>query len=186
MKPALAAALAAAALSVAPARAAAADTYLVAKLGYFAPTTDIVAAGGNVYQLDPTFCWELGVGANMSILGLELSGGHLGTSTGTPALSYKVSSIPVLLTAKLRIPIPVVTPYLELGGGVYFNTLEITARPSESHTEWGYHLGGGVDIRISSLLLGVEARYLSVDAGSSIVTFRVDGVTVTGNVGFYF
>jgi opacity protein-like surface antigen len=185
MKPSFAAALAAAALTAAPAGARA-ENYVVAKLGYFGPSGDILAAAGNLGQLDAIFYWEVGLGTNAGLFGLELSGGHLATSAGVPGLTVNVSSIPVLLTAKLRIPIPVVTPYVELGGGAYFNSVDITGLLSQSHTSWGYHVGGGVDFQISALLLGVEARYLSTDVGIPNVTLRVDGVTLTGNVGFLF
>ena len=184
MKPTLAGALAAAALASFPAPATAADTYLVAKLGYFGPTAEVVATGGNVGQLDPRFYWELGVGMNASFLGLELSGGRFSSTNAT--LQLTTSSIPVLLSVRLRIPIPVFTPYIELGGGAFFNDVEIPGLFSESHTTWGYLAGGGIDFRFSSLLIGVEARYLSAEAGIPYVTLRVDGVTVTGNLGFYF
>jgi len=185
MKPTLAAALAAAALASLPARASAGDTYLVLKGGYYGPTKDIAYAQATGTTLDPKFYGELGAGTNLVFLGLELTAGYLSSSSGVPALTLKVSSIPVLLTAKLRLPFPVITPYVELGAGAYFNTVEITALPSEKHTTFGFHVGGGVDFRISSFLLGLEARYLSADAGVPGVTLRVDGVTVTGNVGFY-
>lgn len=185
MKPTLAAALAAAALASLPARATAGDTYLVLKGGYYGPTKDIAYAQATGTTLDPKFYGEIGAGTNLVILGVEVTAGYMSSSTGVPGLTVEVSSIPVLLTAKLRIPVPVVTPYAELGAGAYINTVEITALPSEKHTTFGFHVGAGLDLRISSLLLGLEARYLSADAGIPGVTLRVDGVTVTGNVGFY-
>ncbi len=182
MKPTLAAALAAAALAL-PARAGAVDTYAVLKLGYLAPTAEIAYAQSTGTKLQPRFYGELGVGANVMFLGLELSAGRLSSRNST--LNLSISSIPVLLAAKLRIPFPVITPYLELGGGAFMNKAEIPGLFSESKTTWGFLAGGGIDFKITSLLLGLEARYLSASAGIPGVTLRVDGVTVTGNVGFY-
>jgi hypothetical protein len=181
MKPTLAAALAAVALAASPARAA--DAYLVAKLGYLWPSGDVLQAGGSFGQVDPKFYWEAGVGMNASVLGLELSGGRFSSTNST--LNMSISSVPVLLSVQLRIPIPVVTPYVEVGGGAFFNSVEIPGLLSESHVAWGFLVGGGIDFRFSSLLLGVEARYLSADAGIPNVTLRVDGATLTGKVGFY-
>lgn len=184
MKPTVAASIAAAALAALPLRAAAGDTYLVAKLGYYGPTKDIAAAGGNFGQLDKSFYWEVGAGTNLSVLGLELTGGYL--KSDNALLNLKVTSVPIFLTAKLRIPTPILSPYVEAGAGVYFNKVEIPGTFSESHTTLGGHFGAGLDLRITSLLLGVEARYLLADAGVSGVTLRVDGITVTANLGFYF
>lgn len=181
MKPTLAATLAAAVLAAAPARAA--DTYVVAKLGYFGPTAEIAQVG---LKLDPRFYWEVGLGMNASFLGVQLSGGRFSSTVEAPGLQLTTSSVPLLLSLQLRIPIPVVTPYVVVGGGAFLNTVEVPGLFSESNTTWGFLAGGGVDIRIASFLLGAEVRYLSADAGISQVTLRVDGVTATGNLGFYF
>ncbi|HYQ81422.1 MAG TPA: outer membrane beta-barrel protein [Anaeromyxobacteraceae bacterium] len=181
MKPALAAALAAVALSATPARAA--DFFINGKLGYLWPSGEVMQAGGNFGKVDPKLYWEAGLGLHASVLGLELTGGRFSSTNST--LNLSVSSVPVLLAVQLRIPIPVVTPYVEAGGGAFFNKAEIPGAFSESHTTWGYVLGGGVDIRIEFLLLGVEARYLSADAGIPNVTLRVDSATLTGKVGFF-
>jgi hypothetical protein len=181
MKPALAAVLAAAALAATPARAA--DAFIDGKLGYLWPSGDLVVAGGNFGQVDPRFYWEVGAGLHASVLGLELSVGRFGSSNS--ALNMSISSVPLVLAVQLRIPIPVVTPYVEAGGGAFFNKAEIPGAFSESHTTWGFLVGGGIDIQASFLLLGVEARYLSAELGIPNVTLRVDGATLTGKVGFY-
>ncbi|HEU4385603.1 MAG TPA: outer membrane beta-barrel protein [Anaeromyxobacteraceae bacterium] len=181
MKPALAVSLAAAVLAAAPARAA--DTYLAAKLGYLWPSSEVVAAGGNFGQVPSRFYWEAAVGVNESMLGLELSGGHF--SSDLSAINLSISTVPVLLALQLRIPIPVITPYVEVGGGAFFNSAE-TPNFSESHVTWGYLLGGGVDLRfVPWLLLGAEARYLSADSGIPNLTYRLDSVTLTAKIGFY-
>ncbi len=183
MKPALAAALAATALAAVPSRAGAVDTYLVAKLGYVAPVAEIAYANQTGTELQPKFYGELGVGANIMFLGLELSAGYLSSKNSN--LDLSVSAVPVLLAAKLRLPFPVVSPYVEVGGGAFFIKAEIPGAFSESTTRWGYLVGGGVDFKIASLFLGAEVRWLSADAGIPNLTLRVDSVTATANVGLY-
>lgn len=181
MKPLLAAALAAAALSATPARAS--EFFVNGKLGYLWPSGDVLQAGGNFGQVPSKVYWEVGAGLHASVLGLELTGGRFSSTNSN--LNLTISTVPLLLAVQLRIPIPVITPYVEVGGGAFFNKAEIPGAFSESHTTWGYVLGGGVDIRIEFLLLGAEARYLSADAGIPGVTLRVDSATLTGKVGFF-
>src|SRR5574337_2050150 len=114
MKPALAATLAAATFAALPATAGATDVYTVAKLGYVAPTASIAYAQYSGTKLDPKFYGELGVGANVLFLGLELSAGRMSSTNSTVNLT--ITSVPVLLAAKLRFPFPVLSPYVEVGG----------------------------------------------------------------------
>ena len=183
-----AAALAALALAVVPGRADA-ESYLVLKLGYYGPSGEIAYAQATGTSLDPKFHWAAGVGTNLTFLGLELTAGYLSTHNAL----VDARSVPVVVTAKLRLPFPIISPYVEVGGGPYFNTVEpnpTIGLPPQSHTTFGLHAGGGVDLNISSLLLGVEARYVYVDSGFedavSGYRLRLDGVTVTANLGFYF
>lgn len=178
MKPALAAALAAVALAATPAHAS--DTYLAAKLGYLWPSANVVMAGGNFGQVQPKVYWEVAGGLQSSLLGLELSAGRFSSSNSN--IQLDIASVPVLVAVQLRIPIPVVTPYVELGGGAFFNSWTYPGQ-SGSHTSFGFLAGGGVDLRVSSLLLGVEARYMSAEAGIPNVTLRVDSATLMAKVG---
>ncbi len=183
MKPiAAAAALAIAAL---PVRARALDTYVVLKGGYYWPSAEIAYAQAAGVKLEPKFCGAAGLGVNVLFLGLEVTGGYLSSSN----VLLKTSAVPVLLTAKLRAPLVIVAPYLELGGGAYFTSVTPVVGASEKKTGFGGHVGGGVDFTLSSIMLGVEARYLFMDPGFTLTDYaglKLDGVTVTANVGFLF
>lgn len=184
MKP-IAAAAAALAIAALPVRARALDTYVVLKGGYYWPSAEIAYAQAAGVKLEPKFCGAAGLGANVLFLGLEVTGGYLSSSNAL----LKTSAVPVLLTVKLRAPIVVVAPYLELGGGAYFTSVTPVVGASEKKTGFGGHVGGGVDFTLSSIVLGVEARYLFMDPGFTLTDYaglKLDGVTVTANLGFLF
>lgn len=184
MKPIVAAA-AALAMAALPVRAKALDTYLVLKGGYYWPSAEIAYAQSAGVKLDPKFCGAAGLGANLVFFGFEVTGGYLSSSNAL----LKTSAVPVLLTVKLRAPIVFVAPYLELGGGAYFTSVTPVAGASEKKTGFGGHVGGGVDFTVSSIMLGVEARYLFMDPGFTLTDYagvKLDGVTVTANVGVLF
>lgn len=166
---------------VAPAPAAA-ESYLVLKGGYYWPTAEVAFAQATGQKLDPKLTGEVGVGTTLAVFAVELSAGYMKTQN----LLVKVTATPVLATVKLRAPILMVAPYLELGGGIYFAKATPFTGPSESKSAFGVHLGGGVDFTVSSVLLGLEARYLFANPGFSMVGMRLDGATLTANLGFYF
>ncbi len=183
MKRTLAAAAAALAIAAVPARARAVDPYLVLKGGYYWPTAEIVYAGGTGTKLDPKFTGAAGIGANLLFFGLEVTGGYLSSSN----VLLKYSAVPVLLTLKLRAPIVFVAPYFEVGGGAYFTNVTPIVGASEKKTGFGAHVGGGVDFTVSSIFVGLEARYLFMDPSFTLTNYaglKLDGVTVTANVGF--
>ena len=182
MKPTLAAIAAALAVAAVPARARAVDPYLVLKGGYYWPTAEIVYAGTGA-KLDPKFTGAAGIGANLLFFGLEVTGGYLSSSN----VLLKYSAVPVLATLKLRAPIVFVAPYLEVGGGAYFTSVTPIVGASEKKTGFGAHVGGGVDFTVSSIFVGLEARYLFMDPNFTLTSYaglKLDGVTVTANVGF--
>jgi hypothetical protein len=183
MKPTLAAIAAALAIAAVPARARAVDSYLVLKGGYYWPTAEIAYAQAAGVKLDPKFTGAAGLGANLLFFGLEVTGGYLSSSN----VLLKYSAVPVLATVKLRAPIVFVAPYLEVGGGAYFTSVTPVVGASEKKTGFGGHVGGGVDFTVSSIMVGVEARYLFMDPGFTLTNYaglKLDGVTVTANVGF--
>jgi opacity protein-like surface antigen len=82
-------------------------------------------------------------------------------------------------------------PYGFLGLGVYFVDDEISVpglgTDSDSDANLGYHIGLGGNYTLSNnIFLGVEARYLFLETDTFGVNFKLDGVTLTGNVGYRF
>ena len=189
----LLAALAALAILAVPALARA-DSYVALKGGVWAPTAADGISGitgiangklpvsGNV---------ELALGATMGIIGAQIAGGYMWSST--PAASggtVSANAVPLYVLGQLRLPIFFIQPYLELGiGGLAnFASAQISG-VSVTGTKFSFLAigGAGVDFILGPILLGAEARYMYVseqtfDWGS----MRLSGVNITANVGYVF
>jgi hypothetical protein len=151
--------------------------YAVVKGGYYAPQDEF----GND-DFDGKDYWELGLGLDIGIFGLEIGAGYMKTENEL----LEVETIPLLATGKLQLPILFVYPYLEAGAGAYFSDIDPVIGDSDDQTDIGYHAGLGVDFRLDRLLLGVEARYLWIESEYENEDLNLDGLIVTGNVGFRF
>ena len=79
--------------------------------------------------------------------------------------------------------------YWELVGGVgayYFIGNSRPGQWSNSTLAWGYPGGAGIDFRLGPLILGVESKYMGVDASLKMGDVKMEGVVTTGNIGFRF
>ena len=165
-------------LAAVPASAAM-DNYVVLKGGYLSPT------GGGFQNLDlnGNTYWEIASGSDGKFFGAEFGVGYLQTNNS----KVDVYAIPVLLSGKLRIPIALFVPYLKAGGGAYFfNGSSKTGQGSDSTVAWGYQAGGGIDFQLGPLILGIEAKYIAVNASLNMGSVKVEGVITTGNIGLRF
>jgi outer membrane protein W len=170
------------------------NSYAVLKMGGYIPEagdmdqlgakTGFTGQAGFGYYLYPNFALEAAVGYFESR-----------ANTGIPNTSRKFSVYPLEVAGKLGIPLGFVEPYFMMGLGGYY--VRATAgNQEETSTNPGGFLGGGVNFHLSkSAFLGVEARYLVLHAnapvatpysGSSTATMYLDGIIVTGNLGFRF
>ncbi len=85
-------------------------------------------------------------------------------------------------------------PYVEAGIGVYFVKNEISGTEggnpvsrSDSDAQVGLHLGVGGNVNLTrQLFVGLEGRYLWLKTDTSGADARLDGITLTANVGFRF
>ncbi len=174
--------LAAAAVAAAPLAASAKAPppgYVMLKLGgYFPVAHDVdrfdagidgeVVAG---YAPDPGFAFEGGVGW---------------FTTSDAAASRKLRAIPVTFSIKGTVPVGEFQPYAVAGIGAYFIHDEVGAASDDS-VDVGFHLGVGANWNLTrNLFVGLEGRYLWVRAGTLGVTTRMDGITLTADVGFRF
>ena len=188
------AALAALVVVAAPASTRAADTYLALKGGVWVPTAsdgyNAVAgvldgkfpASGNI---------ELAYGATMGIIGAQIAGGYMWSSS-TDAAGNKVSAnaVPLYVLGQLRLPIFFIQPYLELGiGGLAnFASTQISGI-SVTGTKFSFLAigGAGVDFILGPILLGAEARYMYVSEQTfDWGAMKLSGVIITANVGYVF
>jgi len=129
----------------------------------------------------------------LPFLAVELGGGYLESKTdaSVPSANAKLKVVPVVATGKLLLPLGPIEPYGEFGVGVYFVDLDISGTPSNfsgsSKSAFGYHTGGGVNIDLGPVVfLGAEGRYLWIKRSYGPVDIKLDGFTVTGDLGFRF
>ncbi len=126
-------------------------SWLVVKGGWFGTSEDYQGE-----SFSGSGEWEVAVGTGR-VLGIELGGGSMTTSAG----GLEVRTIPLLLTIRLAIPIAFVSPHLDAGAGVYFNTA--TARDqSFDATTAGWHAGAGCDVMLDRLVVGADLRYMGI------------------------
>jgi hypothetical protein len=187
----LLAGLAVVALLASPVSTHAGDTYLALKGGIWAPTAqDGISgiAGVANGKLPTSGNIELAYGATMGIIGAQIAGGYMWSSTtdATSGITTKANAAPLYVLGQLRLPIFFIQPYLELGIGGLAN---FASSGGLSATKFSFlALGGaGVDFILGPILLGAEARYMYVteqtfDWGS----MKLSGVNVTINLGYVF
>lgn len=167
-------------LSLFPITGARADDYwryIVLKGGYYGPQDEF---GDDDFE--GRDYWELALGLDIGILGLEMGAGYMKTENEF----VEVKTIPVSATGKLQLPILFLYPYIEAGAGAYFSDIDPVYGESDNETDLGYHVGLGADFRLNRLLMGVEARYSWIEAEYEDDDLNLDGLTVTGNIGFRF
>jgi hypothetical protein len=163
--------------------------YVVVKGGYFSPTS-----GGTANEsMDGNTYWELAGGYDfLRFFGVELGVGYQQAQNS----QIDVYSVPILLSGKVQFPIDIqknldhllfFVPYLKAGGGYYYvNGSSRTGQGSDSTWALGYQVGGGIDFWVGPVILGIEAKYLGVDASLKMGDVNLDGTVTTANIGFRF
>jgi len=183
------------ATGIAPAAALAqgSSSYFVVKGGYYSPskTFDL----DNVhFNTDDGFVVDGALGHYfLPFLAIELEGGYLESKT-TPegsSAEAKLKVYPVAATGKLILPLGPFEPYGEFGAGIYIIDIDVSGTPSNfsgsTSGAFGYHAGGGLNLDLGpNLFIGAEGRYLWVKRSYGGVDIKLDGFTVTGNLGFRF
>jgi len=179
-------AFAAAALAlVAPALAAAEPrhpVYLVAKAGGYFPTHS------DVTKHETTLAGELALGyAPDPGFALELATGKFNVVREEGDTTLRdMRVIPVTLAIRGTVPVKRLEPYAILGGGLYLVHDEVGGEDDDA-VNLGLFLGGGMNMNLSSrLFVGVEARYLVLGANTFDSHTRVDGISLTADLGLRF
>lgn len=181
--------------SVASAQAPEHNSYFAVKFGpYFPSETNALNAVGNTFQHWPTkYEVDGAIGHYWDWFGLQLSAGYLTTGDS----NYDFKTWPVLLTAKVRLPIGgFMAPYGEGGAGVGISSVSGIGGASETRAGFAGIAGAGVEFYLGQFLVGADFKYLWLDPGFSAVnagsttdvvqSFKFNGITVQGYVGFMF
>ena len=185
------------------------DGYLSFKGGAYFPTGDL-----QDYDFDSGFNGEVVVGMYMSPnLALEFGGGYFKTSASySDATGFweddDVWVIPVVVNIKGVLPLKGVELFGGGGLGMYFANIDVKGydpdpligpfEGDDNDAIFGGHLMAGFNIDLSDrVFIGVEGKYIftannrffCTDISCSEVScakINLDGVTVTGFLGFMF
>jgi opacity protein-like surface antigen len=180
---ALALAVASLALAAPPASARPLDPgYAVVKLGGWFPMHS------DVSDYDTGFLGEIALGyAPDPGFAFELAGGAFDVvreSGGEKVREMRV--YPVTFAIRGTVPVKSFQPYALLGGGAYFVFDEVLGEKDDA-VDFGLFLGAGANVNLGSrLFLGLEGRYLFLGTNTFGGDTRLDGVTLTADLGFRF
>jgi opacity protein-like surface antigen len=167
------------------------SNYLVLKGGLYSPSDDFDLQGQQ-FNHDDGFVAEIAYGRYfMPMFALELGAGYFESEASAPVGETKFKVVPVTLTGKVLFPIGPIEPYGEFGIGGYFAEADVSGTPSNfsgsTESVFGLHAGAGVNFNITpTVFLGAEGRYLWAKPSWGGTDIKLDGFTVTGNLGFRF
>ena len=169
------------------------SNYLVLKGGLYSPSDDFDLQGQH-FNRDDGFVAEIAYGHYFApIFALELGAGYFESkaTAAVPAGETKFKVVPVTLTGKLLFPIGPFEPYGEFGIGGYITETDLSGTVNQAldstKSVFGLHAGAGVNFNITrNIFLGVEGRYLWAKPSWGGTDIKLDGFTVTADLGFRF
>lgn len=170
--------------------------YTVLKYGIYSPSSTYDLENINVHT-KTGFDAEIAFGHYvLPMLALELGVGYF-ESKGSPAAQpgeTKLKVVPILLTAKVFLPLMLIEPYGEFGIGYYITKFEVSGLSgslanvsSDRKGVVGLHTGAGVNVNITPIVfVGAEGRYLWAKPSFGGQDIKLDGFTVTADLGFRY
>ena len=175
-----------------PTGSGAKSSYGVLKLGSFLPESSDL----DKEDASNGFAGQVGFGYYLSrYFALEAAVGYQEFKGSQENIDRKYQLFPLEVSGKLGLPISFIEPYLTVGVGGYYVKAKAGNR-EETSTRAGFFGGGGVNLNLGeSFFIGVEARYLVLSAPapaanpystSATTDTNLDGIIVTGNLGFRF
>ncbi|MGE5844594.1 MAG: outer membrane beta-barrel protein [Syntrophaceae bacterium] len=167
--------------------------YVVLKGGLYSPSDDFDLQGQH-FNRDDGFVAEIAYGYYfVPMFALELGAGYFESkaSAAVPAGETKFKVVPLTLTGKVLFPIGPVEPYGEFGVGGYITETDVSGTVSQAldstESVFGLHAGAGVNFNVTqNIFLGVEGRYLWAKPSWGGTDIKLDGFTVTADLGFRF
>lgn len=175
------------------------SNYLVLKGGIYSPSDEFEVNNVNAgltdrFDAKTGFNGEVAFGHYiLPVLATELGVGYFESKGDAAAAAgdAKLKVVPVRLSAKGLLPLGPIEPYGEFGIGAYITKLDVSGTASNfsgsSETAFGLHAGAGLNVNVSdSTFLGVEGRYLWAKPSFGGQDVKIDGFTLTANLGFRF
>jgi opacity protein-like surface antigen len=167
--------------------------YLVLKGGLYSPSQDFDVNAAH-FELDDGFVGEIAFGHYfLPVFATELGVGYFESkaSPAVPPGDLKFKVVPVTLTGKVLLPFGPIEPYGEFGVGAYITKADVSGTvgnfSGSTKGAFGLHAGAGVNFNITQIVfLGVEGRYLWAKPSFGGDDIKLDGFTVTGNLGYRF
>ncbi|GAB7025937.1 outer membrane beta-barrel protein [Geotalea toluenoxydans] len=173
--------------------------YLAIKGGIYSPSNDFdvqeIPGDSTVSRLDNKigFAGEVALGHYiMPVLAMELGAGYFeskGSGEAVAGQDARLRVVPVVLTAKVLLPLGPVEPYGEFGVGGYFSKVRDFKIDESTNTKamFGLHAGAGLNFNITdSFFLGLEGRYLWTDDSWGSSDANLDGFITTAALGFRY
>jgi opacity protein-like surface antigen len=169
------------------------SNYVVLKGGLYSPSNDF-DLNGQHFNHDDGFVAEIAYGHYfMPMFALELGAGYFESkaSAAVPAGETKFKVVPLTLTGKVLFPFGSIEPYGEFGIGGYITGTDVSGTVNEAidstKSVFGLHAGAGVNFNITqNIFLGAEGRYLWARPSWGGTDIKLDGFTVTADLGFRF
>jgi opacity protein-like surface antigen len=169
------------------------SNYVVLKGGLYSPSDDFDLEGQH-FNRDDGFVAEIAYGHYfMPMFALELGAGYFESkaSAAVPAGETKFKVVPLTLTGKVLFPFGSIEPYGEFGIGGYITGTDVSGTVNEAidstKSVFGLHAGAGVNFNITqNIFLGAEGRYLWARPSWGGTDIKLDGFTVTADLGFRF
>ncbi|MGE5285438.1 MAG: acyloxyacyl hydrolase [Actinomycetota bacterium] len=169
------------------------SNYMVLKGGLYSPSNDFDLEGQH-FNIDDGFVAEIAYGHYfLPMFALELGAGYFESkaSPARPPGEMKFKVVPVTLTGKVLFPFGPIEPYGEFGIGGYIADADVSGTVSNfsgsTKSVFGLHAGAGVNFNITpTFFLGAEGRYLWAKPSWGGTDIKLDGFTVTADLGFRF
>jgi opacity protein-like surface antigen len=176
------------------------SNYFALKGGIYSPTEHFnvgEAVGSSTpRRLDSKigFNGELAVGHYfLPVFAMELGAGYFesrGSAEAVAGSGAKLRAVPIVITAKVLLPLGPVEPYGEAGVGGYLSKLYEDSGPNKNiKAKFGFHAGAGINFNLTdAVFFGFEGRYIWTDPswGGTTDVRKLDGFTATADLGFRY
>ncbi|ACM19101.1 outer membrane protein, OmpW-related [Geotalea daltonii FRC-32] len=173
--------------------------YLAIKGGIYSPSNDFdvqhIPGDSTFSRLDNKigFAGEVAFGRYiMPAVAMELGAGYFeskGSGEAVAGQDARLRVVPVVLTAKVLLPLGPVEPYGEFGVGGYFSKVRDFKIDESTNTKamFGLHAGAGLNFNITDgFFLGLEGRYLWTDDSWGSSDAKLDGFITMAALGFRY